>query len=50
VSSGNLVVNRLLCSLKFCVLLKLPIWRTEKKMLEDIAILTGGSVISERKV
>lgn len=46
---ATLVVNRLRGSLKICAV-KAPLFGDRRKaMLEDIAILTGGTVISEEK-
>ena len=46
---ANLVVNRLRGSLKICAV-KAPAFGDRRKdMLEDIAILTGGVVVSEEK-
>ena len=44
----TLVVNRLRSQLKICAV-KAPGFDRRKEMLEDIAILTGGVVISEEK-
>ena len=45
---ATLVVNRLR-GLSRYVRSKLPLWRQQTEMLEDIAVLTGGTVISEVK-
>jgi chaperonin GroEL len=46
---ATLVVNRLRGSLKVCAVKAPGFGDRRKEMLEDIAILTGGSVISEEK-
>ena len=46
---ATLVVNRLLGSLKICAVKAPGFGDRRKEMLEDIAILTGGTVISEEK-
>ena len=45
----TLVVNRLRASLKICAVKAPGFGDRRKEMLEDIAILTGGTVISEEK-
>jgi chaperonin GroEL len=45
----TLVVNRLRSSLKICAVKAPGFGDRRKEMLEDIAILTGGTVISEEK-
>ena len=45
----TLVVNRLRSQLKICAVKALGFGDRRKEMLEDIAILTGGVVISEEK-
>ena len=45
----TLVVNRLRAQLKICAVKAPGIGDRRKEMLEDIAILTGGTVISEEK-
>ena len=45
----TLVVNRLRGSLKVCAVKAPGFGDRRKEMLEDIAILTGGTVISEEK-
>jgi len=45
-----LVVNRLRGSLKVAAVKSPGFGDRRKEMLEDIAILTGGTVISEEKV
>ena len=45
----TLVVNRLRGSLKICAVKAPGFGDRRKEMLEDIAILTGGTVISEEK-
>jgi len=46
---ATLVVNRLRGSLKVCAVKAPGFGDRRKEMLEDIAILTGGTVISEEK-
>ena len=46
---ATLVVNRLRGSLKVCAVKAPGLGDRRKEMLEDIAILTGGTVISEEK-
>ena len=46
---ATLVVNRLRGSLKICAVKAPGFGDRRKEMLEDIAVLTGGSVISEEK-
>ena len=46
---ATLVVNRLRCNLKICAVKAPGFGDRRKAMLEDIAILTGGTVISEEK-
>ena len=46
---ATLVVNRLRGSLKVCAVKAPGFGDRRKEMLEDIAILTGGVVISEEK-
>ena len=46
---ATLVVNRLRGSLKICAVKAPGFGDRRKEMLEDIAILTGGTVISEVK-
>ena len=46
---ATLVVNRLLGSLKICAVKAPGFGDRRKEMLEDIAILTGGNVVSELK-
>ena len=46
---ATLVVNRLRGSLKICAVRAPGFGDRRKEMLEDIAILTGGTVISEEK-
>lgn len=46
---ATLVVNRLRASLKICAVKAPGFGDRRKDMLEDIAILTGGTVISEEK-
>ena len=45
----TLVVNRLRAQLKICAVKAPGFGDRRKEMLEDIAILTGGTVISEEK-
>ena len=45
----TLVVNRLRCQLKICAVKAPGFGDRRKEMLEDIAVLTGGVVISEEK-
>ena len=45
----TLVVNRLRAGLKICAVKAPGFGDRRKAMLEDIAILTGGTVISEEK-
>ena len=47
---ATLVVNRLRGSLKICAVKAPGFGDRRKEMLEDIAILTGGTVISEDKI
>ena len=46
---ATLVVNRLRGSLKVCAVKAPGFGDRRKEMLEDIAILTGGTVITEEK-
>ena len=46
---ATLVVNRLRASLKICAVKAPGFGDRRKEMLEDIAVLTGGTVISEEK-
>ena len=46
---ATLVVNRLRGSLKVCAVKAPGFGDRRKEMLEDIAILTGGTVISEER-
>ena len=46
---ANLFVNRLLGSLNICAVKAPGFGDRRKEMLEDIAVLTGGVVISEEK-
>ena len=46
---ATLVVNRLRCSLMLCAVKSPGFGDRRKDMLEDIAILTGGNVISQEK-
>ena len=48
-ASATLVVNRLRGSLKICAVKAPGFGDRRKEMLEDIAVLTGGVVISEEK-